>query len=190
VEAEQRDRLLTTLGLFGVRLGVDAVATGKVSNSQELAELLDTVSGIAAVRGALNDRFGRRSGLLKMRTALQALRSLVRREKSLDGQAAALERIASGSLDGAHLRLLDQLPSLGWGEEVIEEIERLIGEGAPHERLGIPEGDDIRAEIATRVGEWRKRALHPAASPEAVDAAETMARTYEVLHAEVSQGGG
>lgn len=76
---EVRRILLQRLGLFGVRLTIAILREGSVVSGRELASTLLDHSGIATLRREIDQRFAFRADVLKSRTALGGLTSLLRK---------------------------------------------------------------------------------------------------------------
>src|SRR5690606_10974235 len=130
--AATREVLLRRLGLFGVRLALDLVRTGRATSGRELAGEMVAASGIDDLRGALRSQLTGRSRPLKARSALTALTALVRSRPWPDRERllARAEMIASSAHEIVEVRLLTDL----WlGEIALRddaqagEFERLLG---------------------------------------------------------------
>ena len=188
LEPTERHRLLDLLGLFGVRLAHDLLRRGSVRTAADLAIELRSESGIDELRALLSTQFAARSHLLKARVALASLNQLVHELSPTDGIAFAteLERVETDSHELSELRLLVALRSGGveLRDDESAEVEMLIERsGSPvGARLGLdPEAgaDDLRAVVTARIHRWRRRAEHPLARRETVEAAAVVLRTYE-----------
>jgi hypothetical protein len=126
--------------------------------------------------------------LLKARVALATLNRLVHEVPLASGASfeSELERVEADSHELTELRLLVAVRTgrVGLGDEEIAEVERLVERsGAPiTERLGLAAdvGDDeLRRVVTSSVERWRRRAEHPLAPRDTVDAASVVLRTYE-----------
>ena len=191
--AEIREELLDRLGLYGLRLVVDLLVEGRVRTATDLSAALLTASGITELQRILNDQFAARSGALKARSALAALRAIADelRRRAVAGAselAAEVERVEAGSEELALLRLL-HLVLAGLVEVSPDErleIGGLTGGGSPAERVGLagdaaPEA--VRAAALAGIERWRRRAANPLADRRAAEAAEIVVRAYEQVHA-------
>jgi hypothetical protein len=188
LEAVERRRLLDLLGLFGVRIACGLLRDGVVRTGPGLAVALRARSGIDELRALLATQFAARSDLLKARVALATLNRLVHEVPLASGASfeSELERVEADSHELTELRLLVAVRTgrVGLGDEEIAEVERLVERsGAPiTERLGLAAdvGDDeLRRVVTSSVERWRRRAEHPLAPRDTVDAASVVLRTYE-----------
>jgi hypothetical protein len=190
--AEYRRDLLLRLGLFGVRLSLGEIREGRAATATQLARLLVEASGIGRLVEVLDGHLGRRSSILKARSALVSLRALARELAVEDPGgsarlAAAVEQVEAGAHELAELRLLHLLltGAVTLGEAEQQEVARLTGEGDPADRLGLPAGAGIEAErarILERLEAWRRRASHPLTDRTTAEACEVIAHCYEGLY--------
>jgi hypothetical protein len=174
-----RHRVLVRLGMAGVRIGVEALASGEAGDATALASLLERTSGVPALRSELAGRFAVRGDALRMISALADLR-LLTDDPSMIGE---IERIESGSGELVGLRLAgllaDGIP--GVSSEDAAALRRLAGTGDPAARLGVSSADATVALAA--VGRWRALEADPLADPSMVEAARLAARIVEGIHA-------
>lgn len=187
---EGRRALLDRFGLFGIRLSMSLIrqATGTAT---ELSAELVRRSGLDALRAALDTQFSERRDLLKARSALMALESVLRADRR--GEAGPLatevERILAGAHEFTELRLLSALRT---GEVTLpvndtadaDEADRLLGGSglAAPTRLGLPADagrDDQRAAARATRSRWARRAENPLASRAAADACRSVVRSCE-----------
>jgi hypothetical protein len=186
----EREHLLDRFGLFGVRLAVALIRQGAANTATELSTELVRRSGLVELRDVLLSQFAQRRDVLKARSALLALESVLQEQPVADREALAseLERITSGAHEFAEIRLLNALRAGGIKVKPAEaaEMERLLGnEGtAIHTRLGLTaEADtsEIRRALGNAIGRWQRRAESPMSSRELADAARVVIRTCEGL---------
>ncbi|MEO5833995.1 MAG: dynamin family protein [Nakamurella sp.] len=166
----QRELLLNRLGLFGVRLSVELIRTGAVTDSSELAAELTRRSGLDGLRHVLLRQFSERSKVLKARSALLALDSVLRAGGCADQEhlQARAEQIRAGAHAFEEVRLLDRMRSEGFSfsPDRTAELERLLG-GTGHDaasRLGLPaDSADATVQAATdeALQRWQAIAAHP-----------------------------
>jgi hypothetical protein len=184
----EREHLLDRFGLFGVRLAVALIRQGAANTATELSTELVRRSGLVELRDVLLSQFAQRRDVLKARSALLALESVLQEQPVPDRDALAseLERITSGAHEFAEIRLLNALRAGGIKVKPAEaaEMERLLGnEGtAIHTRLGLTaEADtsEIRRALGNAIGRWQRRAESPMSSRELADAARVVIRTCE-----------
>ncbi|MEM7095873.1 MAG: dynamin family protein [Actinomycetota bacterium] len=192
VSAEDRSALLGLLGLHGVRLSTDLIATGAATTAPALATRLVQESGLHELRALLTAQFADRRDILKARSTIQALEHLVRTAPPPDGGATLeheLERIRAGAHVFEQLQLFAafRAGSVVFKESDHDEVERLLGAqgfGAAA-RLGLdPHAthDQLRAAAIETLQRWQKRAASTLASREQVQAASTLVRIVEGIY--------
>jgi hypothetical protein len=187
--------LVDRLGLFGVRLTTTLIRAGEVGSATELAARLADVSGLGELRAALLRQFTERSRLLRARSALAAVRAVVRRGGCTDAGmlAAAAEEVTASAHEFVEIRLLNDLRA-GFVQvpgHLEEEMDRLLG-GSGHStagRLGLPESataDECRAGALDALARWQKVATSPLSDRRLQLAAQGVARTCEGILAELA----
>ena len=192
----EREHLLDRFGLFGVRLAAALIRQGAVTTSSQLANELVLRSGLVELKQVLLTQFAARRDVLKARSALLALESIVR-EAAVTGSeqlASELERVAASAHEFAEVRLLNALRAgavKGVKAAESEDMERLLGaEGStPVARLGLDPGagaGEIRTALQNAIGRWQRRAENPLSSREAADASRVLIRTCEGMLVDVS----
>jgi hypothetical protein len=186
-----RDRadLLDLLGLFGVRLAVELIGNGDAATARQLADELNTRSGLPALRDTLRSHLADRADLLKARSALEAVARTLPLLPAADADdlGRELERIAAGAHELEELRLLDELRVVGspLTEPDTARLELLFGGAgrAPSNRLGLDAAaplDEIRKTAQRELAHWRRHAeLGPAVRSRQFT--EAAARTCEGL---------
>ena len=189
VVVNDREQLIRSLGLYGVRRAIRAIRNGHVVDAPQLAKLLFEESGLGELRRILMSQFASRRDVLKAQAALQALAQRMRTAPpptGLDRLQFELERIRSTAHVFAEIELFAAVRSgvIPLSDHETDSVERLLGaEGyAPALRLGLPESssaEQIRAELNERVRIWRARAENPLSSREVSDAAQVLVRTCE-----------
>jgi hypothetical protein len=185
------------LGLFGIRLAVQLIRAGTVSTADDLAKELTARSGLDRLRGILASHFVARAGVLKARSALAALDSVVRADNSSGAAelATRAEEIRASAHEFVELRLLHLLRSarLPGRPDQLAELERLLGgAGAePAARLGLPAGavpERVAAATAEMLARWQRIAEHPLTVRELRSAARAATRTCEGILAALPNG--
>jgi hypothetical protein len=188
--AMEREHLLDRFGLFGVRLAVALIRQGAAATATALSTELVRRSGLVELRDVLLSQFAQRRDVLKARSALLALESVLHEfpVPSREVLASELERITSAAHEFAEIRLLNALRAGGIKIKPTEagEMERLLGAegGAMHTRLGLtPEADvsEVRRALSNAIGRWQRRAESPMSSRDVADAARVVIRTCEGL---------
>ena len=186
----ERAHLLVGCGRFGVRRAVGRGRQGAATTATALSNELVRRSGLNELRDVLLSQFAARRDVLKARSALLALESVLHEHQvaGRDVLATELERITSGAHEFAEIRLLNALRAGGIKVKPAEaaEMERLLGAegGAIHTRLGLsPEADvsEVRRALTNAIGRWQRRAESPMSSREVADAARVVIRTCEGL---------
>lgn len=195
VGAGVRRDLLLRLGLFGVRLGVDVMGRPDAT-SGDLARALVEASHIGHLAELIEEQFGRRSELLKARSALINLKALVSAlpdSPDATEMRQEVERLEASAPELAELRLLHLVISgaAGFTDEESVEVNRLVAGETPARALGLADGatlEQMLAAIVARVDGWRREAAYALASAEHREACELMAGEYERLYSEMATG--
>jgi hypothetical protein len=197
LDAETRRALLDRLGLFGVRLAATLIRTGSDSRAKLSAELIRR-SGLTELRESIGRCFIDRRDVLKARSALAALESLLRTERrpGTVELLARVEQVLTGAHDFRELRLLAALEDarFGFDAELAAEARRLVGGDGVGlaARLGV-EHDATAARLWELGGEalwrWQDRAEDPLLRLEQRRAAKVVVRSCEGMLAELAQGG-
>ncbi len=193
VDVGVRRDLLLRLGMFGVRLGLDVMGRADAT-SGELARALVDASQIDRLADVVEEQFGRRSELLKARSALINLKALVAAlpdSADVNELRQEVERLESGAPELAELRLLHLVISgvAGFTDEQSAEVDRLVAHVSPATSLGLADDaphEQMLATIIARVDEWRREASFALASAEHREACELMVGEYERLYADVA----
>ena len=185
--ASVRSALMTRFGLFGVRTALPLIRQG-VTDSSDLAAELVRRSGLDDLREALTALFTERGDLLKARSALMALDSILRSSPLAESDLllAQVERIFSGAHEFVELGLLGSLRTgaVSLPTEQRAEAERLLGGTgqAQFVRLGLAPSaspEEIREAATDAMTRWRRRAENPASTRPVADAARVIVRTCE-----------
>jgi hypothetical protein len=193
-----RPGLLQRFGLFGLRLSVTLIRQG-TDTPAALADELVRRSGLDELQEVLNTQFTERRDLLKARSALMALDSVLHGDTRADSGPllGEVERILAGAHEFAELRLLSALRSgvIVLPEVELEEAERLLGGsgGAPETRLGLPPGTgaaELRQVAMEALGRWRRRAENPVSGRVVADACRVVVRSCEGMIARLANAEG
>jgi hypothetical protein len=191
----EREHLLDRFGLFGVRLAAALIRQGTVTSSTQLANELVLRSGQIELKQLLLSQFAARRDVLKARSALLALESVLHDAPIAASAhlASELERVTAGAHEFAEVRLLNALRSGAVKAKAaeIEEMERLLGSvgTAAWTRLGLEPSastGDLRTAIGNAIGRWQRRAENPLSSREISDASRVLIRTCEGLLVDLS----
>ncbi|MBL7257507.1 dynamin family protein [Paractinoplanes lichenicola] len=188
--SEQRRRLLTRVGLFGVRLSTRLIREGVVTDAAGLAAALTERSGITRLREVLSAHLEGRAEVLKARSALATLDERLPPGSPL---AAGAEEIRAGAHEFVELRLLHELRSgrLTLADDRRAEMDRLLGGsgGGARERLGLPEDGDVGEAARAAQAKWQRLAEHPLSNRDLRTAARAVTRTAEGILAGQNQQG-
>ncbi|HUR75480.1 MAG TPA: dynamin family protein [Sporichthya sp.] len=185
--AAVRSALMARFGLFGVRIALPLIRQG-MTDSTALAGELTRRSGLEELREALTALFTERGDLLKARSALMALDSILRSTPLAESELllAQVERIFSGAHEFVELALLGSLRTgaVALPSEQRAEAERLLGGTGQGQfvRLGLPptaSPAEIRESATDAMTRWRRRAENPASARPVADAARVIVRTCE-----------
>ncbi|MHB8465412.1 MAG: dynamin family protein [Acidimicrobiales bacterium] len=187
----ERHHLLVRLGLFGVRLAVDLIASQQVDSAPALAGALVSASGLPQMQETVRRLFGARASILKAHTALGVVEAAAARIES--GAARHLEERLEALRAGVHefdeVRVVDALRSgqVSFGPDDNNRAEQILGGdggAGPAGRLGLQDDADsaqLRSAWVAEVAAWRRRAENPLSSREVAAAARVVARTCEGL---------
>lgn len=195
----ERRHLLERLGLFGVRLAVRVVREEGVDSALALSRLLVGTSGLEQLRVVLAAQFAERSRLLKARSALASVRSVLHGGGCSEpaALAAGAEEITASAHEFTEVRLLDDARAglIDVPERYRAEFERVLGasgHSAPA-RLDLPmdaDADGLRDGAAEALGRWRRIAESPLTERRFTLAARGVVRTCEGILAMLSPGPG
>jgi hypothetical protein len=194
-DSETRHKLLDRFGLFGLRLSVTLIRQGTADTPGALAEELVRRSGLDELRSVLDTQFTERRDLLKARSALVALDSVLHSDTRADvgPLRGEVERILAGAHEFAELRLLSALRSgaVNLPKADLDDAERLLGGsgGAPEVRLGQPPGsgpDELRQAALEALARWHRRAENPLSGRAAADACRVVVRSCEGMVARLT----
>ena len=195
---ELRRELLDRLGLFGVRFCVARIRLDGAPTAAELARALVVESGLDGLRTSIADVFLPRAQILKARTGLLALRSIVNDLRADDPTTAArlgadVERCEASCPDFAELRLSHLVMSelVAFSDDQRAELGVLMAKDLRLEqRLGREPAADQAGLLTTAlagVERWRTNGAAPMADVAMREACETMAHTYESLFVELHE---
>jgi hypothetical protein len=188
---EIRRALLDRLGLFGLRLTLSALKSGRATTAADISRLLVDASGLTELRRVIEEHFMTRAQTLKARSVLIALTRIAQKAPSTPagkGLRANIERLAVASTEFAELRLahLALSGSVRFDEVERQEVERLTIEETPAVRAGLSADADRETVAATAldaIARWRVRAEDPLADPVTQEAAGIAVRAYETIYA-------
>jgi len=180
-----RRKLLARFGIFGIRLGTSLVRQGATSPAALATELVGR-SGLGELQRVLQTQFMQRRDLLKARSALLAVDSVLRVTGRGEPLLQDIERILTGAHELAELRLLAALRAglVELPRGAGTEAERLLGDAgaAPATRLGLaPEtgGDELRREAFAALDRWQRHAVNPMFGRTTADACRVVVRSCE-----------
>jgi len=194
VPSAQRAGLLNRFGTFGIRLATALIRQGAETAAALAAELVRR-SGLHELQDVLNSQFSQRRDVLKARSGLLVLDSLVRADPrpGSDWLAAEVERILTGAHEFVELRLLSALRSRAvvLPARLIREAEQLLGEqgAAVATRLGLPAGADaaeVRQAAFEALARWQGHSANAMLPRAAADACRVVIRTCEGIVAKLS----
>jgi hypothetical protein len=182
-----RRRLLARFGIFGIRLSTSLIRQGADSPGKLADELVDR-SGLRELQQVVQTQFAERRDVLKARSALLAVDSVLRAGGApRDGALAReIERILAGAHEFAELRLLAAVRSgtVALPSRDAAEGERLLGDAgtAAPARLGLsPEDppDQLRKAAFDALERWQRHAASPMASRATAQACRVVVRSCE-----------
>ncbi len=180
-----RRKLVQRFGLFGIRLSTSLIRNGAGDPAALAAELVAR-SGLGELQRVLHTQFTERRDLLKARSALLAVDSVLRASGRAGPLRQDIERILAGAHELAELRLLAVLRagSVGLPRAGVAEAERLLGESgaAAAARLGLPvdaSTAELRDEAFGALDRWQRHAMNPMFGRATVDACRVVVRSCE-----------
>jgi hypothetical protein len=192
LERAQRQRLLSMLDLYGLKVAVAAADQGARTASDYL-RVFDEASGFAALRAAVLQRFASQSEVFKAHAAMSDLRraSYLRNDpentRALRALRSPLEKI---ELDPAlhSLRLLEVAQAVAAGEltlpeHLLADVVALTEVGDPRSAVGAVarRGRDAAVEGAMRWSTWEN---DPRRSPLESRLARVMKEAFEMMWSE------
>jgi hypothetical protein len=190
--AARRD-LLARFGMFGLRLAIAEVRSGRAATATQLSSALVAASGLPALWQAIRTQLVPRAEVLKARTALLGLRALARSMTTTDPTWSAhvareAERIEAAALEFAELRLqhLVMSETIRVTDDERREITRVTAGRDVSARHGLADDGPPaarRAAALAGIDRWRTRASDPLADSALIEASETMVRAYEAVYA-------
>ena len=188
--AIERAHLLGRLGVFGIRLTTVLIRQGAAPDATTLARELSRRSGIDELRKLLQTQFGGRAELLKARSALSTLRTVLRRSTAEQARmlSVELERVTSGAHVLVEVRTLQHLRAgvVTLPPRELADAERLLGseDPSPRGRLGLDataSEEELRKALVESLERWQRRAENPLSPQPVVDVARVIVRTLEGL---------
>lgn len=195
VTSTERLALLERFGIFGIRLSTAMLRRGVSSTASELARDLFDRSGMVDLNNVLNSLFFERREVLKSRSALLALSTVVRTTPVPGSEqvASEVEQVLASAHPFNELRVLSALRA-GWvtgRPEVLAELEQVIGGAgaSPHLRLGLPTDagpEQLRQMAFAALGRWQRRAENPITGYELALASRVAVRSCEGVLADLS----
>ena len=191
VPAADRQRLLSTLGLYGVRRAIEAIRVGRVTGAQALSKELTRASGLDELHTVIFGQFAARATLIKAAQVLDII------EGALDsGQMRAdpglleqLERIRVNGHAVVELRALNEVlcsPGLAMGPTRRSDIARALGsEGVDaRTRVGLPASaadDELVDRLRLETRRWQALATSTVSLPDEQRLARIAVRSLTVL---------
>jgi hypothetical protein len=189
----ERQHLQAKFGLFGVRLCVESIRSRSTRSAGDLSAELQRISGFDRLQGVLQQQFTERSAVLKARSALSTIGSILRRGGCAepDRLRSKAEQITSGAHAFEEVRLLDALRNgtITLPDDQAAELDLLLG-GSGHDsatRLGLPAGQsagEVQAAALDALDRWRSIADHPLSRRPVRNVAGGAQRTLEGILAE------
>lgn len=184
---EGNSALLARFGLFGIRLATVLIRQGFDDPARLSAELVRR-SGLDELRETLSVLFAERRDLLKARSALLALDTVLRERACPDATRllSSVERVLADAHELAELRTIGVLRSgaVAMPAEAKAEAERLLGGegGSPWSRLAVrPDaGREAQRQAALdALARWQRWAESPLSSRAFIDVARVVVRSCE-----------
>jgi hypothetical protein len=196
VDPRARRALLDRLGIFGIRLALTLIRTGSDSRGKLAAELVRR-AGLAELREAVARCFVDRQEVLKARSSLVALESVLRTEPRPGAERlfAGLEQALATAHDVRELRLLASLRGSqpAFDGELAVAARRLIGGDGTGvaARLGTdhPAGAAELWRLSTEaLAQWQEQAEDPLLRLDQRRAARVVVRSCEAIVSRLDAG--
>lgn len=185
----ERAALLARFGVFGVRLGSVLIRQDVTTTATALAHELTRRSGLEGLHEVLRTLFFDRRDLLKSRSALLAVDSLLRHRpprSDASALAAQVEQVLASAHPFNELRVLSAIRA-GWvpgKPPVLTGLEQVLGgEGSDaRTRLGLPvdaDGHAVKQAAVEALERWQRRAESPMTPHPLAVASRVAVRTCE-----------
>jgi hypothetical protein len=192
VGRDDRQELLATFGLFGIRYSGALIRSGRAVDATQLARALEAASGLVRVRALLVERFLSRAATLKAERSLRVL-ELAFERAPVTGSDVLSRRVEAILAEAHELTELRTLAALRTGllvlddTEALAEAERLLGaEGdAVRRRLGLDDDvpdPEVGTAVVAALHRWERMAQYPLAGSGTRRVAQVVRRTCEGLY--------
>ncbi|WP_229074839.1 dynamin family protein [Actinoplanes sp. DH11] len=194
VSAEQRERLLTRLDLYGIGFACAQLAADPRLGTGELVRRLLGASGFPRLRDTVDRTFRWRCDAIKAGWALTRLQRLAGFAADPRDRAALRDALEQALRDPAYhrLRLLDAAQRAATGAVALpqpweQDLIRLATADDPRVVLGLPDAgdDELAAAAIAAAGRWRAWAFD-GAGPAQARIAQVASRGFHLLAREVS----
>jgi hypothetical protein len=190
---EWRRQLLGRLGVFGVRLAVDELRSGRATNAAQLGNSLVQTSGLPQLRDLFLSHFAPRARVLQARSALLALRAVLARVAGVDAALAGtldreLERIEASTVEFARMRALHLVGSgaVSLDPAALRDLHALMSAATPAQAFSLSPNapaTEVSAAALASISAWRTRGADPLADPTTIEVCETAVRCGESFYA-------
>ncbi len=189
VNAEQRERLLSLLDLYGIGFAVAQLAADPQLSTAELIRRLLATSGLPRLQHALDETVRQRTDVIKAGWALSQLSTLAGYTRESADRELLRDGVQRLLRDPAYhrLRLLDAAQQVATGAVTLpatwaQELTRLATSPDPHIILGLPDADvdTLAAAAIAAAGRWRAYAV-AGAGPAQSRIAHTAHRSLHLL---------
>ncbi|MFC7533127.1 dynamin family protein [Actinoplanes sp. GCM10030250] len=194
VGADQRDRLLTRLDLYGIGFACAQLAADPKLGTGELVRRLHAASGFARLRDTVDQTFRWRSDAIKAGWALTRLERLAGYTADPKARATIRDALEAALRDPAYhrLRLLDAAQRAAGGSVPLpadweQELIRLATSDDARWILRLPEAGpgELAAAAISAAGRWRAYAVD-GAGPAQARIAQVAHRGFHLLSREVA----
>lgn len=195
---EWRRQLLGRLGVFGVRLAVDELRSGRSTTASQLGNALVQTSGLPQLRDLFLSHFAPRARVLQARSALLALRAVLGKVAAVDATLAGtldreLERIEASTVEFARMRAAHLVGSGAVSLEAgaLRELQTLLSAASASQAFGLAPtapASEVTAAALSSISTWRTRGADPLADPTTIEVCETAVRCGETFYAGAAAG--
>jgi hypothetical protein len=189
VPAEQKERLLTLLDLYGIGFAIAQLAAEPTLSTGELVRRLGDASGFPRLRHTIEETFRWRSDAIKAGWALSRLERLAGRSRDDRDRTLLRDGVERLLRDPAYhrLRLLDAAQRVATGAvplptEWEQELTRLATSEDPRWILKLPQAgpDELYRAAVEAAGRWRVYAV-AGAGPAQSRVAQVAHRGFHLL---------
>lgn len=200
--ASERRSLLDKIGQYGIK-EISRLLAEK-NNKDEIVDSMEEICGISEVRHILKNHFGNRTFLIKTQFIFAQLRKFIENTRANDSYNKQLldvciylenriDELMTNTQTLNELRILQYYYNglLKLTDDELNDFMHITGEYGrePEKRLDVDTGvsmHDMMNVAKSKITKWHTKASAFMMSAEYVDAANTIARSYEYVYYHIS----